>query len=131
MESELERAGKKVLLFGFDDLNIILSIQKALEPFGAELVPVGKRDHGKTLAVLAGISEEITPGDSGIVPGRMAVLCGLTDQLDALLPALNQAGAGGCLKAALTPHNIKWTAPRLYTELSLEHEAIRKQQAGN
>ena len=126
MADELEKTGKKVLLFGFDDLNLILAVQKALEPFGAELVPVGKRDHGKTLAVLTGVSEEIEPGDSGTVPERMAVLCGLTEQLDELLPALNAAGAGGCLKAALTRYNINWSAARLYTELSMERDAIRK-----
>lgn len=36
----------------------------------------------------------------------MVVLCGLDGQLDAVLAALNKAGAGPeCLKAVLTPHN--------------------------
>ena len=128
-----EHTEKKVLLFGFEDLRSILAIKGALEKFDAELIPVAKGDCGKTLSVLAGLEEEPPPADDtpvssgGVVPGRMAVLLGLDEQLDALLPALSDAGAGAsCLKAVLTRHNRSWSASRLYMELSREDNAIRK-----
>lgn len=57
----------------------------------------------------------------------MVVLCGLDGQLDAVLAALNKAGAGPeCLKAVLTPHNRNWNAVTLYTELLREKRACRE-----
>lgn len=122
-----ESADKKVLLFGFEDLRSILAVQAALEPFHAELIPVAKTDYGKTLSVLAGLEEEAsTQAVGGAIPGRMAVLCGLDEDLDALLPALSNAGAGEtCLKAVLTRHNRAWSATKLYMELSRERAAMR------
>ncbi|MBR4546299.1 MAG: DUF3783 domain-containing protein [Oscillibacter sp.] len=126
-----ESAGKKVLLFGFEDLRSILAVQAALEPFHAELIPVAKTDCGKTLSVLAGLEEQPPLDDDaqavgGVIPGRMAVLCGLDEDLDALLPALSGAGAGEtCLKAVLTRHNRAWSATKLYMELSRERAAMR------
>lgn len=125
-----ESPEKKVLLFGFDDLRSILEIKSALEPFGAELIPVGKGDYGKTLSVIAGEetaeesdAESKAVGDA--IPGRMAVLCGLNEDLDPLLSALAGAGVGAdCLKAVLTRHNRVWSAARLYMELSREHAAL-------
>ena len=56
----------------------------------------------------------------------MVVLCGLDGQLNAVLAALNKAGAGPeCLKAVLTPHNRNWNAVTLYTELLREKRAIQ------
>lgn len=122
-----ESVEKKVLLFGFEDLRSILAVQAALEPFHAELIPVAKTDYGKTLSVLAGLEEEASAQDGGgVIPGRMAVLCGLDEDLDALLPALSNAGAGEtCLKAVLTRHNRAWSATKLYMELSRERAAMR------
>ena len=122
-----ESVEKKVLLFGFEDLRSILAVQAALEPFHAELIPVAKTDCGKTLSVLAGLEEEASAqGVGGVIPGRMAVLCGLGEDLDALLPALSDAGAGEtCLKAVLTRHNRAWSATKLYMELSRERAAMR------
>ena len=126
-----ESAEKKVLLFGFDDLRSILAIKSALEPFGAELIPVAKGDYGKTLSVIAGeeaSEDESDPESKSVgdaIPGRMAVLCGLNEELELLLAALAEAGAGaGCLKAVLTRHNRAWSAARLYIELSREHAAM-------
>ena len=57
----------------------------------------------------------------------MLVLCDLQDQLDALLPELNRAGAGpDCLKAVLTSHNHAWSAVRLYEELWRERQAMER-----
>lgn len=119
----------KLLLFGFDTLPAILAVRTAADPLGAEVIPVARTDYNKSLAVLAGL--DTAPGPTqpyagGTLGGRMIVLCGLEQQLDALLPALTKAGAGpDCLKAVLTPHNRAWNAVTLYTELLREHRAIR------
>lgn len=119
----------KVLLFGFDTLPAILAVEAAAKPFGAEIVPVARGDYGKSLAVLAGLEKRAVSagGTAGAPVGRMMVLCGLEDRLDALLEALRQAGVGQeCLKAVLTPHNRKWSAVKLYGELQREHQALRR-----
>lgn len=119
----------KILLFGFDSLLHILSLEAVVKPFGAELVPVGRSDYYKTLAALAGLDDPEPAGQGAAAPlgGRMLVLCGLEDVLDDLLPALNRAGAGpDCLKAVLTSHNRGWSAPRLYEELRREREAMER-----
>ena len=121
-------AEKKLLLFGFDDLRGILTVKTAMEPFGVEVVPVGRSDYGKTLASLAGLEENTGSGISagGVLPGRMAALCGLDAELDQILPALSAAGVGpDCLKAVLTRHNRAWNVWRLYEELSGEDAAVR------
>ena len=53
----------KLLLFGFESLLNILALESAMEPFVAELVPVGRSDYNKPLAVLAGLDEAgpVTP----------------------------------------------------------------------
>ena len=120
----------KLLLFGFDSLLNVLALESAVGAFGAELVPVARKDLNKPLAVLAGL--DTAPGPmadyaGGALGGRMIVLCGLEKQLDDLLPALSRAGAGPeCLKAVLTPHNRGWSPVMLYAELPKEHQAMRK-----
>ena len=119
----------KILLFGFDSLLNVLALEKAMEPFGVELVPVGRTDYNQSLAALAGLDtalRSVMPYSGGPLGGRMLVLCGLEKQLETLLPALRQAGAGPeCLKAVLTPHNRDWNAVTLYGELLREHNEMR------
>lgn len=116
----------RILLFGFEELPAIAAVSAAAEPFGAEVIPVARRDYGRPLAALAGLEE--APGISyagGPLGGRMMVLCGLEERLAALLPALARAGAGpDCLKAVLTSHNQTWNALRLFGELSRERMAL-------
>lgn len=120
----------KILLFGFDSLLNVLALEKAVEPFGVELLPVAKTDYHKSLAVLAGLDTApgaTHPGVSVPLGGRMLVLCGLEEQLDELLPVLRRAGAGPeCLKAVLTPNNRNWTAAALYGELLREHQKLQR-----
>ena len=120
----------KILLFGFESLLNILAVEAAVEPFGVELVPVGRTDYQKPLAVLAGLDTApvpVPPYGGGTLGGRMMVLCGLDDRLDELLPVLNQAGAGPeCLKAVLTAHNRAWNPLTLYGELQRERQALQE-----
>ena len=118
----------KLLLFGFEELPTILAAAAAAGPFGAEVVPVARQDYNKPLAVLAGLDDDpgtLLPFNGGPLGGRMVVFCGLEDQMDALLPALRQAGLDtDCLKAVLTPHNRTWNAIKLHEELLREHQAM-------
>lgn len=118
----------KLLLFSFEELPTILAAAAAAGPFGAEVVPVARQDYNKPLAVLAGLDDDpgtLLPFTGGPLGGRMVVFCGLEDQMDALLPALRQAGIGpDCLKAVLTPHNRTWNAIKLHEELLREHQAM-------
>ena len=118
----------RLLLFGFEELPTILAAAPAAGPFGAEVVPVARQDYNKPLAVLAGLDNDpgtLLPFTGGPLGGRMVVFCGLEDQMDALLPALRQAGIGpDCLKAVLTPHNRTWNAIKLHEELLREHQAM-------
>lgn len=118
----------KLLLFSFEELPTILAAAAAAGPFGAEVVPVARQDYNKPLAVLAGLDDDpgtLLPFTGGPLGGRMVVFCGLEDQMDALLPALRQAGIGpDCLKAVLTPHNRTWNAIKLHQELLREHQAM-------
>ena len=116
---------RKILLFGFTELPAILAAAAAAGPFGAEVTPVAPGDCGLTIGELA---EGKTGGAApAVLPGRMAVLCGVEDCLDGLLPALRQAGLV-CPKAVMTAHNRTWKPERLLTELLREQDAIRRQQ---
>ena len=87
----------KLLLFGFEELPTILAAAAAAGPYGAEAVPVARQDYNKPLAVLAGLDDDtgtLLPFNGGPLGGRMVVFCGLEDQMDALLPAMAQAGIG-------------------------------------
>ena len=89
---------------------------------------MARQDYNKPLAVLAGLDDDtgtLLPFNGGPLGGRMVVFCGLEDQMDALLPALRQAGLDtDCLKAVLTAHNRGWNAVQLYGELLREHRAM-------
>ena len=102
----------------------------AVEPLGLEVVRVPREDYGRKLEELAGLTPRKakgTPYAGGPLGDKMIVLCGLGNQLDELLPVLRQAGAGpGCLKAVLTAHNKKWTAPALLTQLRKEQAMMQK-----
>ncbi len=122
--------GGRLLLFGFDTLPAILAVEAAAGPLGAEVVPVARGDYNRPLGVLAGMdtmSGLCQPYAGGTLGGRMIVICGMEPQLDTLLPALSNAGAGpDCLKAVLTRHNRSWNALTLYTELLRERQTLQR-----
>ena len=114
-----------ILLFGFDSLPEILAAQAAAGPFGTEVRAVGPRDCGLTIGELAAGKTAPEGASPVALNGRMAVLCGLEEQMNDLLPALRGAGVT-CLKAVLTPHNRGWNGVMLYAELQKERRAFQK-----
>lgn len=119
--------GGTLLLFGYDQLPVILAAEAAVKPFGATLQVVDPRSCGLTLGQLAaGVS---APPDAAPVAlgGQMAVLCGLDRHVDALIPALQKAGVL-CPKAVLTETNRSWTPPALLAELHRERAALERRR---
>lgn len=120
---------KTILLFGFEDLAVILKLQKALAPAGVDVTSVGRSDYSKTIGTLAGLDSPkapVAPYTGPALGGRMAVLCVPMAEVQALLPLLNAAGATGCLKAVLTSNNRTWTPTALYMELAREHREMQR-----
>lgn len=81
-----------ILLFGFDSLPEILAAQAAAGPFGTEVRAVGPRDCGLTIGELAAGKTAPEGASPVALNGRMAVLCGLEEQMNDLLPALRGSG---------------------------------------
>jgi hypothetical protein len=68
---------------------------------------------------------------SGKLGGKMMVFCDMDEQVEALLPALRNAGIGPeCYKAVLTVYNQEWTGIALFAELQKERRAIADAQKG-
>lgn len=89
---------------------------------GVRLRPVSDADLSRTVSALAnGLQAETAPPGGAPISEPVLVFCGVTSsQLDRLLISLGKAGARGCLKAVLTPHNAQWTFRALYEELVKE-----------
>ena len=97
----------QVLLFNIrgDKLRRIRTLSFKL---GLRCVSVEPEDFSKTLGALCGRADE-TPA-----------------QFHGLLDALRRERAAVALKAVVTASNSRWSAARLYRELSAEHEAMEK-----
>lgn len=112
-----------LLLFGYDQLPVILAAEAAVKPFGAKLQVVGPRSCGLTLGQLAAGASAPQNAAPVVLGGQMAVLCGLDRHVDALIPALQKAGIL-CPKAVLTETNRRWTPSALLAELHRERSAL-------
>lgn len=124
---------KKVLMFEFNSLIAGLTVDRAVAPFGAEVVPVAKKNYNKTLEDLIDEWSDVYDEDAELedytgapLGGRMLVFCEMDEELGDVLAALREAGIGtDCLKAVLTEHNREWDAVKLYGELRREHMMMR------
>ena len=95
---------------------------------GIRFREVAPAEYALPIGALAGI-----PVAAGGMPSAdafdepMLVMCHmLSDQLDAFLAALREAGLRVPLKAVLTPSNVAWNSAALYAELSREHAEMSK-----
>lgn len=115
----------QVLLFNIrgDKLRRIRTLSFKL---GLRCVSVEPEDFSKTLGALCGRADD--GGDEApVFGGEMLVMDELTPaQFHGLLDALRRERAAVALKAVVTASNSRWSAARLYRELSAEHEAMEK-----
>ena len=114
-----------LLLFGYDQLPVILAAEAAVRPFGGKLQVVGPRSCGLTLGQLAAGASGPPDAAPVALGGQMAVLCGLDRHVDDLIPALQKAGIL-CPKAVLTETNRSWTPSALLAELHRERTALKR-----
>ena len=120
---------KKILMFEFNSLIAGLAVDRAVAPFGAEVVPVARKNYNKTLEDLIDEWSDVYDEDAELedytgapLDGRMLVFCEMDEELGDVLAALREAGIGSdCLKAVLTEHNREWDAVKLYGALRREH----------
>ena len=120
-----------ILLYGFDQLNDILAVKSAADPFHAEVRPVWRDDYRKPVGSLVGrTTRQARDGTfQGKLGGRMMVLYDMEGQLDALLPALRRVGIGPeCYKAVLTAYNQEWDGISLFAQLQKEHRAMQQKR---
>lgn len=103
-------------------------LDAACRSVGARMRLVAREEYALPVAALAGIPvRRAADTAGGDFTEPMLVMCGmLSDQLDAFLAALRQAGLRVPLKAVLTPTNAAWPSTALHDELSREHEQMTK-----
>lgn len=91
---------------------------------------IAPEDFSKTLVALCGRAGEAAADgvdETLTVGGEMLVMDSLSSaQFHALLDGLRRERAAVALKAVVTESNARWSAGRLYRELSAEHEAMEK-----
>ena len=113
-----------LLLFEFEDVRVLFEIERAAKPFGVEVTSVARKDYNYRLATLAGLEKRPTASNPYMgepLKGPMLVMCNMNGQVDAMLPALKNAGVGAeCLKVILTLNNCTLTPPVLYEELWMQ-----------
>lgn len=115
---------KKVLLFHVNKEKLI-QIDTLCKKMDLQVVTIEKRQYNEALGALAGIQGFPTtnkPYTGAEFPMEMMVFSGIpSEELDAFLNAYRKQGIAPIpLKAILTPHNVFWTACKLYGELMKE-----------
>ena len=97
---------------------------------GLRCVEIAPEDFSKPLGALCGRPDEAVDDGGDEAPvfgGEMLVMDGLRpEQFHGLLDGLRRERAAVALKAVVTDSNARWSAARLYRELSAEHEAMEK-----
>ena len=124
----MKNMSKKLLLFNMDENKTAL-IRTVCATLNVRIIKIYRPQYGESIGVLAGIpalqmTNEPYPGED--FTQQMMVMCGFKpDELDVFLKAYRDAGIPPVwLKAALTPHNMNWSASRLYKELAEEHRQL-------
>ncbi len=122
------RTSKKLLIFNMDESRLSL-IRTFCGSQNVRIIRIYRPQYGETIGALAGIpsfrlSNQPYRGEDFTM--EMMVMCGFKpDELDIFLKAFRDAGIPPVwLKATVTPHNINWSADRLYNELANEHKQL-------
>ncbi len=124
----MPNSNKKLLLFNMEDSKVTL-IRTVCANLNVRLIRIYRPQYGESIGALAGIpafSLTNQPYRGEDFDQQMMVMCGFSpDELDAFLKAYREAGIPPVwLKATVTPHNINWSAARLYRELAEEHRQL-------
>lgn len=114
-----------ILTFGLEK-NKLRAVRNAAQKSNIYIKEISRRDYGQKLGTLAGIdgfSKEKNFYNGPDFPLEMMVFSGIDSaQLDTFLADYKQTGSDPVpLKAVLTPHNLFWTADKLFQELWDEH----------
>lgn len=121
---------EQILLYNIQDADKRRLLRKALQPLGAALQYVDRRDYLKPLGTLAGEKlfftvDKVYEGPE--LAGAMLVMAGLSsDRVDSVLQALKSSGLQLPYKAVLTDTNRYWTSLMLFEELQKEHMTFLK-----
>lgn len=85
-------------------------------------------EYALPIGALAGIPVArvpAAPSDQSFDDAMLVICFMLSDQLDALLAAMRQAGVRVALKAVLTPSNVVWNSVQLRDALLSEHRTMQ------
>ena len=122
------RTSKKLLIFNMDESRLSL-IRAFCGSQNVRIIRIYRPQYGESIGALAGIpiyrlTNEPYRGED--FSQEMMVMCGFKpDELDAFLKAYREMGIPPVwLKATVTPHNMAWSADRLYRELAEEHRQL-------
>ena len=120
-----------VLLINFEDQKQLGELKMILFTLKIRMKKVEKEDYLQQIGYLAGIKE--MEGIEAVYEGEelekeMMVFAGISNQrLDQILLMMRKNGVKRVdYKAILTETNKTWTVPRLYEEISKEHEQMRR-----
>lgn len=121
---------KTVLLYNFSEEELPRA-KRALMPLKIPIKVIDNDQSDLSVGYLAGMSEDSErkqrPDEE---MGRLIVMGGfLNSDLDRLLAAMRKAGfSRDVLKAVITPSNMNWSGPQLYSEIFKEHKALRNNE---
>lgn len=123
-------ASKKILLFHIEAKKA-RQIKDLCQTLGIGTVCVSPKEYGAPLGKIAGVTDlpsSSSPDQDSFIqrrelPSEMMVFSGFpSEDLEHFLKCCRDAGIPPTpLKAVLTPHNIFWSAEKLYGELLQEH----------
>lgn len=116
----------KLLLYNLEKRKSI-EIKNLCRKMNIEYSDVEKSDYGYKLGYLLGISDDISKSESGDFNEEMLLLVDFNNAiLDLFLSLLRKKKCTVALKAVLTDTNRNFTSYELFSEISREHEAMKK-----
>ena len=128
--SEGNKMTQSVLLINISSEERKEKLSEIIRKEKLEVKLIRKEDYGQTIGALAGIEEfydKKAVYKGGELDGEMMVFAGISDDaLDNILAAMRKEGIRINCKSVMTPYNIAWKIPDLYTELAKEHEEMTK-----
>lgn len=115
-----------VISYGLDEERESL-LKDAAVSLGMKYKKAGSDTAGETVGFIAGFGGFVSNNTHKAVPGECVIFAALSSKrLDALLKSMRERQLDIPLKAVVTAHNQSKTLEWLITELSREHEAMKR-----